>query len=368
MSDETSSSSPQEGGAVFPIDIRPEAALEEIQDFGQSLVDGLRNLSELGEVSAGCTPRKCVYQTDRVQLVRYEPDAPKQQKIPVLIVYALVNRPYMADLQDNRSLVRGLLNAGLDVYLIDWGYPDSADRNLGLDDYINGYIDRCVSFICKSHGIDAVNLLGICQGGTFSTCYSALHPERVRNLITTVTPIDFHAEGDMLSHWVRNVDINLLVDTLGNVPGEWLNLTFLGLKPYRLSGQKYLDMVNALKDHNSAMNFMRMEKWIFDSPDQVAEAYREFMINFYQKNGLVKGTVEIGGQRVDLKNVSMPVLNIFARDDHLVPTESSKALEKLVGTKDYTAIEFPGGHIGIYVSGNAQKLIPPSVGKWLAAR
>jgi len=180
--------------------------------------------------------------------------------------------------------------------------------------------------------------------------------------------VDFHTPKDLLSHWVRKVDVDLLVDTMGNMPGEMLNWTFLSLKPYRLSGQKYLDMVNTLDDPTAAKNFMRMEKWIFDSPDQAGEAYRQFIKDFYQGNRLVNGGVMLGEHEVDLKNVSMPVLNIFAAADHLVPPASSRALEKLIGTKDYTAIEFPGGHIGIYVSGKAQKMIPPAVCDWLTKR
>lgn len=353
---------------MFPFQIRPDQAVNEMQEFGHKLAQGMQNLAGLGDIDVGCTTKEAVYKEDKLVLYRFTPLVEKLNPVPVLIVYALVNRPYMADLQTNRSLVRGLLSAGLDVYLIDWGYPDGGDRYLTLDDYINGYIDRCVKAICKRHSLNAINVLGICQGGSFSLCYSAMHPERVKNLITTVTPVDFHTPTDMLSHWVRNVDIDLLIDTMGNMPGEMLNWTFLSLKPFRLTGQKYLDMVNALEDPIMAKNFMRMEKWIFDSPDQAGEAYRQFLKDFYQKNGLIKGEVTIGERNVDLANVTMPVLNIFARDDHLVPPAASKALERHVGTKDYTALEFPGGHIGIYVSGNAQKLIPPAVGKWLGER
>jgi len=113
---------------------------------------------------------------------------------------------------------------------------------------------------------------------------------------------------------------------------------------------------------------MRMEKWIFDSPDLVGEAYRQFIKQFYQENGLVKGTVRIGDDVVDLGKITIPILNIFARDDHLVPPDASKALEGCVSSKDYHSLEFPGGHIGIYVSGKAQKMIPPSVATWLAER
>ncbi|RME33677.1 MAG: class III poly(R)-hydroxyalkanoic acid synthase subunit PhaC [Gammaproteobacteria bacterium] len=353
---------------MFPIQIRPDEALNELHELGVRLGEGLETLTELGDIQVGASEREAVYREDKMVLYRFTPLREKLNPVPVLIVYALVNRPYMADLQEDRSLVRGLLEQGLDVYLIDWGYPDASDRYLNLDDYINGYIDHCVDHIREVSGQDRINLLGICQGGTFSLCYSALNPDKVRNLITTVTPVDFHTPDDMLSNWVRNIDIDLLVDSLGNIPGELLNWTFLSLKPYRLSGQKYLDMIDLLGDREAARNFMRMEKWIFDSPDQAGEAYREFIKQFYQQNGLIKGTVTIGDARVDLANVTMPVLNIFAAQDHLVPPASSKALERYIGTRDYTAIEFPGGHIGIYVSGRSMKTLPPAIGDWLGER
>jgi polyhydroxyalkanoate synthase len=322
----------------------------------------------VGEISTGVTPKTAVYSEDKLTLFRFNPPADKvQNRTPLLIVYALVNRPYMTDIQENRSTVKGLLDAGQDVYLIDWGYPDRADRYLTLDDYINGYIDRCVDVMRQRHKVDKVNILGICQGGTMSLCYAAMHPDKVKNLITMVTPVDFQTPDNMLSHWVQQVDVDMLVDTLGNVPGEMLNWTFLNLKPYQLMGQKYLGLLDTLDDPEALKNFLRMEKWIFDSPDQAGETFRQFIKDFYQGNKLLKGGLEIGAP-VSLKNVTMPVLNIYAEQDHLVPPDASRAMRGRVGTKDYTELSFPGGHIGIYVSGKAQKTVPPAIGKWLDER
>lgn len=349
--------------------INPEKTVEEFQQFQANLAQGLKNLSEIGEIESGVTPREAVYKEDKLVLYRYQSKSRKKPNpTPLLVVYALVNRPYMADIQEDRSTVKGLMDAGQDVYLIDWGYPDQADKFLNLDDYLNGYIDRCVNFIRKQHEVDKINLLGICQGGTFSLCYSAMHPDKVANLVTMVTPVDFKTDDNMLSRWIQNIDIDQAVDAMGNLSGELLNHTFLSLKPMRLSGQKYLDMVNILANEKQAKNFMRMEKWIFDSPDQAGQAYREFSINFYKQNRLVEGGLKIGDYEVNLKNVSMPVLNVYATLDHLVPPDASKALKNLVGTTDYQEFEFPGGHIGIYVSGRAQKEIPPTIGQWLDAR
>ena len=350
-------------------EFRPDQIIEELVNFNQNFSQGVKNLIDSEEISAGVTPRQEVYREDKLVLYRYQ-GSPGivQSKIPTLIIYALVNRPYMTDIQENRSTIKGLLDAGQDVYLIDWGYPDRADRYLTLDDYINGYIDNCVDCIRERHGIDQINILGICQGGVFSLCYSTLHQEKVKNLITMVTPVDCKTPDNMLSHWVQQMDIDLLVDTMGNLPGEMLNWTFLNLKPFQLMGQKYVSMVDIIKDEKNVKNFMRMEKWIFDSPDQAGEAFRQFIKDFYQDNKLIEGGLKIGDHEVDLANLKIPVLNIFAEQDHLVPPDASRALEKKVGTKDYTELSFPGGHIGIYVSGSAQKTIPPVIGEWLDER
>jgi len=350
--------------------LTPETITEELGDFARKLGAGFETLKNIGALQSGVTPRDAIYTEDKLTLYHYKSPAGKRptQPVPLLIVYALVNRPYMADLQEDRSMIRSLLDRGLDVYLIDWGYPDRSDRFLSLDDYINGYLDRCVDIVGRRHNTDSINILGICQGGTFSICYAALHPDKVRNLVTMVTPVDFQTADNMLSCWARELDVDLLVDTLGNVPGELLNWTFLTLKPFQLMGQKYVNMVDALADEKSARNFMLMEKWIFDSPDQAGEAFREFVKIFFQGNGLVAGTARIGSKPVDLSNLTMPVLNIFANQDHLVPPDASRALRDLVASDDYTELEFRGGHIGIYVSGKSQKTVPPAIAEWLSER
>ena len=351
------------------INITPDKVVQEMIDFNNKIGKGFKNLLQAEEITTGVTPKEIIYQEDKVILYRFKPENPQPSNpVPVLIVYALVNRPYMTDLQENRSTVQGLLDAGLDVYLIDWGYPDLADQYLTMDDYINGYLDRCVNVIRKNHGLDKINILGICQGGTFSLCYSALHSDKVKNLVTMVTPVDFQTPGNLLSRWVQKMDVDLLVDTMGNLPGEMLNSTFLSLKPYRLMGQKYLDMIDALDDPKSAKNFLRMEKWIFDSPDQAGETFRQFIKDFYQGNKLIKGEVQLGKHTVNLREITMPVLNIYAEQDHLVPPSASIALKNYVGTKDYEELSFPGGHIGIYVSGKAQHTVPPRIGEWLEKR
>lgn len=351
-----------------PLRLDPAALTGEIAAFQRKLAAGLGNLKHQREPDYANTPRDAVYREDKLTVWHMKGQGKPTTKTPTLIVYALVNTVWMTDLQEDRSLVRNLLEQGEDVYLIDWGYPDGADRWLTLDDYINGYLDRCVDAVRKAAGAEAINLLGICQGGTFSLCYTATHGEKVKNLITMVTPVDFQTPDNMLSSWSRDLDVDLFVDTMGNIPAELLNWVYLTLKPVRLNQQKYVGLVDVLDNPKELQNFLRMERWIFDSPDQAGEAFREFIKDFYQQNKLIKGEVVIGGKPVDLGMITQPVLNIFAEQDHLVPPDASRALGRHVGTTDYTQLAFKGGHIGIYVSGRAQREVPPAIHQWLSTR
>jgi polyhydroxyalkanoate synthase len=345
-----------------------DQALRELQDLQRKFNAGLKTLRAASDVSFGCSAKDLVYSDGKLRLYRYQAHGERMAGPPLLIVYALVNRPYMMDLQPDRSVIRRLLEQGVDVYLIDWGDPNGADRYVDLNDYINRFIDGAVSHILAAHGIPALNILGVCQGGTFSLCYTALKPERVRNLITMVTPVDFQTDDNLLGKWARSLDIDALVDSHGVVPGDLLNAAFVALMPFRLLQQKYVNFLDIAEDQTQVDNFMRMEKWIFDSPDQAGEAFRQFVRWCFQENRLMKGTLEIGGQRVDLRRITQPLLNIFGSQDHLVPPSASLPLEQLTGSSDYSALPFNVGHIGMYVSGRSQKELPQAIAHWLRKR
>jgi polyhydroxyalkanoate synthase subunit PhaC len=355
---------------------RPHETARELIDLNQKVLKGIENLGRIREqdIQVGTSPKEEIYREENLVLYRFTPMVDQPFRVPILIVYALVNRPYMVDLQEDRSLVRNLLKLGMDVYLIDWGYPGRGDRWLTLDDYINGYIDNCVDVVSERHGGEPINLLSICQGGTLSLCYTALHPDKVKNLITMVTPVDFHVNEGLSNLWAgcdagsQGLDIDALVDAFGNIPGEFMNLGFLMMKPFQLGVGKYLDMIDILDNEEKLRSFLRMEEWIFDSPDQAGETYRQFMKDFYQGNKLIKGEVKIGGKPVNLSKIRVPLLNIYAEQDHLVPPPSSIALGQYIGSTDYTLRSFPVGHIGMYVSGKVQRDLPPLIAQWVKER
>jgi polyhydroxyalkanoate synthase subunit PhaC len=327
----------------------------------------LARLRAARDVTVGCSRKEPVWSCGKTTLYHYLPLTATTHTHPVLICFALVNRPYVLDLQPDRSLVRRLLEAGFEVYLIDWGEPDDADRHLDLEDYIEQHLGGCVRHVRARHDGRRLELLGVCQGGVLSLCYTALHADDVAKLITLTTPVDFHTSDNLLSKWVRQLDTELL-ERCGNVPGELLNGLFLALMPLRLTQQKYVRLLTGQPDQRAVEDFVRMEKWIFDSPAQSAAALAQFIRWFYQENRLVRDTLSIGGRRVRLGEIRQPLLNLYALEDHIVPASASARLGDCAGSRDYTGCAIATGHIGMYVSRASGAQVPGRIISWLTER
>lgn len=347
----------------------PVKTMEEALDYQKKLLQGMETMLSIEEVDVDVTPKELVYAEDKMKLYHYVSTSKKKIcPIPTLITYALVNRQYMMDLQQDRSVIRNWLDQGLDLYIIDWGYPDQLDKYLTMEDYIDGYMNTAVDVVRKKSGCDQINLLGVCQGGTFSVIYAALYPEKVNSLVTMVTPVDFSVEEGLLNVWSKHVDPGALVAAHGVIPGDLLNMGFLMLRPFQLALDKYVGFMENLDNPDVVQNFLRMEKWIFDSPGQAGGAFQQFITDLFQENLLIQNRFKLGGREVDLKQITMPLLNVFAEQDHLVPPASSRPLNEAVGSRDKEMISFPGGHIGIYVSTKSQKEVAPAIARWLMER
>jgi polyhydroxyalkanoate synthase subunit PhaC len=365
---------------MSPIRIRPEQAISAAAELGQKIARGAELFSKVRDVDVAIatTPKDEVWRQDKVKLYRYRPVVERKIAPPVLIAYGLIGRYTMADLQEDRSLVRNLLGLGVDLYVVDWGSPSRADRWLTLDDYIDGYLAECVREISERDGSDRVNLLGICEGGVFTLCYAALHPDMVKNLVLTITPVDFHGDTaeNRLGHgfinlWTRSLapeDIDRLIEAHGNLPGQFMGSVFSLMTPMRTMMKYNLDMLEVMDDEKKLLNFLRMEKWIADRPHHPGEAAKQWLIDLYQDNKLIRNEFELAGRRVDLRNVTMPVLNVFARDDHIIPPATTRALGAKIGSKDYSELPLPGGHVGVFVGGKSQGLLGSGIANWLAAR
>jgi len=282
----------------------------------------------------------------------------------ILIVYSHVNLPYVIDLTEQHSLVSRLIEAGRKVYLVDWGEMNGEARSRDLSVYLHDYIDKSIDFIIENTGIDQVDLMGICQGGTFSLCYASLHPEKIRSLITMVTPVDFHAGESVIWKWARKVDFSKLEERPVNIPGSMITLFFQSLRPF----DEMMRNIRVIQNPESLKNLnltVLIDRWVFECPDQPGLAFAQFMRQFYQKNKLVRGEFELGGHLIDLRNIACPVLNLYATADHLVPPESASALKNHIPHERYSEITCDGGHIGLMVGTKARRAILPKMAEWL---
>ena len=351
----------------------PQKNMEEMIQFQEDIMEGFQTLIDLTEedvATDASLEKEVVFSLGKMTLVHYKPvvEASKMAKTPLMITYALINRQNMLNLQDDRSVVKALLEAGNDVYMIDWGYPTAEDKFMTIDDHVNWYMDECVDFIRNATGAKKVNLMGICQGGTFSTIYTACHQEKVNSLITLVTPIDFETNDGLLFKWGKDLKIDSMIDHYGVVPADVMNFSYLILKPLTLSFDKYVKMVPKMHDRKFLENYMIMERWTFDAPDQEGETLRQFIKDLYQGNKLVKGELVVGDYTVNLKNITCPVLMACGDADHLVPLAASEKFVEYVGSDNATYMHFKTGHIGMFTSSRSQKEIIPNITEWLAKR
>ena len=323
-------------------------------------------LRDMAEVEVGTTPSEVVYTENNLELERYKSKTEDQHEVPLLIVYALINQPFILDLQRDRSVVQRLLEAGHDVYIINWNEPSRLDQHLTLADYIQRYIDNVVDHIRDHSGQDAINLLGYCMGGTMSAIYAALNPEKVNALGLMAPPLYLDETGGVLERWgdERYFDPRPLTDTYGNVPGEFLGGGFSAMDPVTTSISKYIALWERLENEDFVENFARMERWLTDGVDLAGEAYAEFIEEIYQQNSLYTGDLTVGSERVDPANIDMPVLQILGEYDNLVPPAASRPFTDVVGSDRVTTIEYPTGHVGMAVSRSTHSHVWPEVAEW----
>ena len=304
--------------------------------------------------------RECIYQGDPWRLDYYAPmSGVPAQSTPVILCFALINRPWILDFSVDRSLIKTLQRAGFCVYLIDWGYPQDQHAQLGLTDYIQDFLNLAVDQVCSQQNTSSVSLIGICQGGVLSLCYAALYPQKIKKLVLWVTPIDFHTEDNVLAKTARYLHPEKFLQLKHVIPGSYINQGLLYLKPDRLLGQPWITWMVEGVATERWQEAQKMEQWIFDTPNHPAKAFAEWIDIFYQKNSLMRQTFVLDKTPIHLEKLTAPVLGIYATEDHLVPLSSQQALESLLPAVQYQGIYFQGGHIGSLVSKKAGKEIYP---------
>ena len=342
--------------------------MEEVLKFSKNVIDAPKLVSAPDEISLEVTPHDTVLEIDKARVIHYDPLTEKQHKTPLLISYALINRYHILDIQPDKSWVRNLLLQGFDVYMLDWGTPTSMDKYLDFDDYVNGYLDSAVEHIKNESSVEKISLQGYCTGGTIATTYAALHPENVKNYIATAPVIDGWRDTTVISNLAKHMDVDKMVDTIGNMPPEFMYYCFSVLKPFEQGIEKYIKFFKNIDNKKFVDNFLRVEKWLGDTPPIPGELFKQWIKDIYQNNLLIQNKMYVGGERVDLTNIDMPTFTQIAVGDHLVSPECSMPLHYAIGSEDKTLRMYPTGHVGMIASSLSQKKVLPELGAWLSER
>jgi len=313
------------------------------------------------------TPSEVIEMKGRFKLLHYKSEDTVKHKTPILVIYSLINRHYILDLLPQISVIKNLQRQGFDIYTTDWNNPESYHRNLTLEIYAEEYVGYAVEKIKEISGSEKVSLFGYCWGGIFALIYAAIYPQNVKNLILHATPTDIEKEETTIENWTTHLNVNNLIDTLGNVPGWFLNLAFVLRNPVEAL-LKYPRYFSEPRNLDEIKQFFAIETWLYDSIPIIGEIYREIVEQVYRNNLLIKNQMKVGKDIINLKNITMPVLNIVGTEDDLVPPSASKSVINAIGSVDKKLIEFPTGHVGLCVSRNAHKKLWPEVGRWLGTR
>lgn len=345
-----------------------QEALEILEENSRKVRKTRDLLHTAGNIDVGTLSHEVLEETRLYKLLHYRPLVSRTAKTPILVVYALMNKSYILDLQPDKSWLRSLLSQGFNVYLIDWKTPTSIDKYVSFDDYVNYYIDDCVDLVTKENSVERLTLHGYCLGSTMAAMYTSLHQEKVRNLVTIAPIIDTENDKTVLANFARYLDVKTITDILGNFPREYLYGCFSMLKPFKQGANKYLNLVENIDNAKFVQNFLRMEKWLYDTPSIAGETFRQWIEDIYQKNLLVKNEMWIGENLVDLPKINVPLLNIVAEEDHLVSPQCSVALNDSVSSMDKRLMHFHTGHVGLIASSYSQNNVLPKVGQWLRVR
>jgi polyhydroxyalkanoate synthase len=348
----------------------------ELQDELKQMEENARTLWRVSTHRANVaqTPKQVIWTLNKAKLYRYTPVVPaeKRHKIPLLLVFALMNKPYILDLRPGYSFVEYMVKKGYDVYLIDWGSPGPEDKYLKFDDYVLDYLTRAIRKVKAVSGSEEFSMLGWCIGAILTTIYASLRPEEgLKNLLLLTAPLDFtdKTAGGFV-RWVndQNFDPELIVSIFGNMPGEMIDYGAKALKPVENYIGSYLNLWDNLDNPRVVESWHAMNTWVNDLIPMAGATYKQLINELYKENRLIKGNLIIRGERVDLSHIHANLLNVIATGDHISPPCQSESIMALVGSQDQKVLKVKGGHIGMMAGSGAVKFTWPHIDEWLSAR
>lgn len=317
----------------------------------------------------GVSSSEIIYRHGPAELRHYHPTTEEIYRIPLLIVSPPSNRGYFLDMLHGMSMAEFLLERGYDLYVLEWSPPRPEDKHLGLEDYTHGMIRECIKRVQIDSGVEDVNLAGYCFGGVLSAIYAAAHPDGpVSNLLFFTLPVDFSKVTFLASVTNRKYfDVDTLVDSIGNVPSEMVLQGMTLVDPVRPTLGRIELWENMWNDEYVRVR-RKFDRWINDLLPLPGELFRQLVKELLWENGLYRQSLVVGGDRIKLSNIRVPVLNVMAQHDNVVPIAASEPLVELIGSEDKQNLLLKGGHTSLVVGPNAKGRLWPMLDEWLAER
>jgi polyhydroxyalkanoate synthase len=345
---------------------------EESLAFQERLGKFARVLSSKAAIAQ--TPKELIWTLNKAKLYRYVPVVPSEKRhpVPLLLVFAIMNRPHILDLRPGHSFVEFMVGHGFDVYLLDWGSPGIEDRNLKLDDYAMEYLPRAIRKMKAVAGTEVFSMLGWCIGAILTTIYAAMRADDgLRNLLLLTAPLDFSDRTHLtFARWTdeKYFDVEKVLDAFGNMPGEMIDYGAKALKPVDNYITNYCKLWDNLDNPRAVEAWHAMNTWVTDNIPMAGAAYRQLIVELYRNNALIQNRLRVKNQLVDLSRITANLLTVIAQGDHITPPCQSEAILGKVGSRDKEVYHIPGGHIGIMAGSSAHRTTWPHIEQWLSAR
>lgn len=320
------------------------------------------------------TPKELLWNLNKAKLYRYRPVLPENRRypIPLLLVFAIMNRPSILDLRPGHSFVEFMVGKGYDVYLLDWGVPGLEDKHLKFDDYALEYLPRAIRKVKAVSGATGFSLLGWCIGAILTTIYASMRPDDgLRNLLLLTAPLDFsNHDGLTFAKWTdeKYFDVEKVLAAFGNMPGEMIDYGAKALKPVENYVTNYCKLWDSLDDPGAVEAWHAMHTWVTDKIPMAGAAYRQLIVELYRHNRLINNEMVIRNEVVDLRRIRANLLTVIAQADHITPPCQSEAILSRVSSSDKEIYRIPGGHIGIMAGSSAPRTTWPHIHNWLSVR
>lgn len=342
-----------------------------------SLMPDFASFAAADEVRRGCgrvldlwtarreTPSRLVLERPGMVLRCY---GESKARPPLLIVPAPIKKHYIWDLMPAVSVVRRCLEAGFNVYLLEWTEAPQDDPDIGIATYADRHILDCANAIGRP-----IVLAGHSLGGTFAAIFSSLHPENVRALVLLEAPLSFAGDTGAIARLIRRFPGGEQCRRFGDCPGVVLNTLGVEASPESFVWWRWRDSIASLADPEALIAHVLVERWLLDELAMPSGLFAD-VVDLYQQDHFMRGTLRVGDKLAAARNVTAPVLAVVDPESDLVPPSALVPFLDVLPGRDGKLLHYGGDtgialrHVGVLVGRNAHRTLWPDILAWLASR